>query len=48
MMRQHRAAENTGCIINISSLLGMKGGRGSAVYAASKAGVIGMSYVLLV
>ena len=31
-----------GCIINISSLLGLKGGRGSMVYAASKAGVLGM------
>jgi NAD(P)-dependent dehydrogenase (short-subunit alcohol dehydrogenase family) len=32
---------STGCIINISSLLGLKGGRGSVGYAASKAGVIG-------
>jgi NAD(P)-dependent dehydrogenase (short-subunit alcohol dehydrogenase family) len=32
---------NTGCIINISSLLGLKGGKGSVGYAASKAGVIG-------
>jgi len=30
-----------GCIINVASLLGSKGGRGSAGYAASKAGVIG-------
>ena len=30
-----------GCIINVSSLLGVKGGKGSAAYAASKAGVIG-------
>jgi NAD(P)-dependent dehydrogenase (short-subunit alcohol dehydrogenase family) len=30
-----------GCIINVASLLGVKGGRGSAAYAASKAGVIG-------
>ena len=37
-----------GCIINVASLLGLKGGRGSAAYAASKAGVIGKleSYVL--
>ena len=36
-----------GCIINVASLLGLKGGRGSAGYAASKAGVIGKicSYV---
>lgn len=32
-----------GCIINVASLLGMKGGKGSAAYAASKAGVIGTS-----
>ena len=31
------------CIINVSSLLGLQGGRGAAAYAASKAGVIGMS-----
>lgn len=30
-------------IINVSSLLGLKGGVGTAVYAASKAGVLGMS-----
>jgi NAD(P)-dependent dehydrogenase (short-subunit alcohol dehydrogenase family) len=30
-----------GCIINVASLLGLKGGQGSAGYAASKAGVIG-------
>lgn len=29
------------CIINVASLLGLKGGKGSAAYAASKAGVIG-------
>jgi NAD(P)-dependent dehydrogenase (short-subunit alcohol dehydrogenase family) len=35
-------------IINISSLLGLRGGRGSSVYAASKAGVLGeYSHVLL-
>ncbi|KAI9657802.1 MAG: hypothetical protein M1829_006868 [Trizodia sp. TS-e1964] len=38
MMRQRK-----GCIINVSSLLGVKGGRGSSVYAASKAGVIGLT-----
>jgi NAD(P)-dependent dehydrogenase (short-subunit alcohol dehydrogenase family) len=30
-----------GCIINVASLLGLKGGKGSAAYAASKAGVVG-------
>lgn len=29
------------CIVNVTSLLGLKGGRGSSVYAASKAGVVG-------
>ena len=32
---------NIGCIINIASLLGLKGGKGSVGYAATKAGVIG-------
>lgn len=41
MMRQRREKSNTGCIINVASLLGMKGGRGSTAYAASKAGVLG-------
>ncbi|RKF61776.1 3-oxoacyl- reductase FabG [Erysiphe neolycopersici] len=36
-------ARKGGCIINVSSLLGLKGGNGSAAYAASKAGVIGLS-----
>lgn len=31
-----------GCIINVSSLLAVKGGLGASIYAASKAGVIGM------
>ena len=43
MVRQRRKADDTGCIINVSSLLGVKGGRGSTAYAASKAGVIGES-----
>ena len=30
-----------GCIINVASLLGLKGGKGSVAYAASKSGVIG-------
>ncbi|KAI9844940.1 MAG: hypothetical protein M1838_001972 [Thelocarpon superellum] len=32
-----------GCIINISSLLGVKGGKGSVAYAASKAGLLGLT-----
>lgn len=35
-----------GCIINVASLLGVKGGQGSSVYAASKAGVIGRLQIL--
>jgi 3-oxoacyl-[acyl-carrier protein] reductase len=30
-----------GCIINVSSLLATKGSSGTAVYAASKAGLLG-------
>ncbi len=41
MMRQHRGPTDTACIINVASLLGVKGGRGSTAYAASKAGVLG-------
>jgi NAD(P)-dependent dehydrogenase (short-subunit alcohol dehydrogenase family) len=37
MMRRKK-----GCIVNISSLLGVKGGKGSAAYAASKAGILGL------
>lgn len=35
-----------GCIINISSALAHRGGAGSSVYAASKAGVIGFTKAL--
>ncbi|KAI0541743.1 hypothetical protein GGR58DRAFT_497938 [Xylaria digitata] len=38
MMRQ-----KGGCIINVSSLLATHGGRGASVYAATKAGVIGLT-----
>lgn len=41
MVRQRRKADDTGCMINVSSLLGVKGGWGSTAYAASKAGVLG-------
>ncbi|MCJ1420972.1 hypothetical protein MMC32_007332 [Xylographa parallela] len=43
MIRQRREPSNTACIINVASLLGVKGGRGSTVYAASKAGVLGLT-----
>ncbi|KAI9056053.1 hypothetical protein LZ554_000984 [Drepanopeziza brunnea f. sp. 'monogermtubi'] len=35
-----------GCIINVASLLGIKGGKGSSAYAASKAGVVGLTRAL--
>ncbi|KAI0830439.1 NAD(P)-binding protein [Hypoxylon sp. FL0890] len=38
MMKQRE-----GCIINVSSLLAAHGGRGASVYAASKAGVVGLT-----
>lgn len=37
-----------GCIINISSVLGLCGVKGTSVYAASKAGVIGFTKALAV
>ncbi|RWA15022.1 hypothetical protein EKO27_g104 [Xylaria grammica] len=33
----------SGCIINVSSLLATHGGRGASIYAAAKAGVIGLT-----
>ena len=44
MIGQRRKADNTGCIINVASLLGIKGGKGSTVYSASKAGILGKEY----
>ncbi|KAI2632213.1 NAD(P)-binding protein [Hypoxylon sp. NC1633] len=35
--------QGDGCIINVSSLLATHGGRGASVYAASKAGVVGLT-----
>lgn len=35
------------CIINISSLLGVRGGAGATAYAASKAGVLGFTRALV-
>ncbi|KAI9703838.1 MAG: hypothetical protein M1836_007609 [Candelina mexicana] len=32
-----------GCIINISSLLGIRGGKGSVAYSAAKAGILGLT-----
>ena len=36
----------THCIVNISSLLALQGGRGASVYAASKAGILGLTRAL--
>ncbi|KAI9821916.1 MAG: hypothetical protein M1827_002498 [Pycnora praestabilis] len=40
-MLRRKAADS--CVINVSSLLGVKGGKGSAAYAASKAGILGLT-----
>lgn len=40
--RQMILKKRRGCIINVSSLLAQKGTTGAAVYAASKAGLVGM------
>lgn len=44
--RSMMGSKDGGCIINVASLLGIKGGKGSAAYAASKAGVIGLTRAL--
>ncbi|KEF53061.1 uncharacterized protein A1O9_10969 [Exophiala aquamarina CBS 119918] len=41
-----RASEPSWCIVNVSSLLAQKGGKGSATYAASKAALIALTRVL--
>ncbi|KAI1279635.1 hypothetical protein F5Y07DRAFT_28979 [Xylaria sp. FL0933] len=35
--------QKSGCIINLSSLLATQGGKGASVYAASKAGILGLT-----
>lgn len=35
-----------GCIINVSSLLAVQGGKGASVYAASKAGIVGEFHLI--
>jgi len=45
--RATRREGDTACIINISSLLGVKGGQGATAYAASKAGVLGFTRALV-
>ncbi|KAI9470674.1 MAG: 3-oxoacyl-reductase [Benjaminiella poitrasii] len=41
MLRNRRANNEGGCIINISSVVGLHGNVGQTVYSASKAGLIG-------
>jgi NAD(P)-dependent dehydrogenase (short-subunit alcohol dehydrogenase family) len=42
--RNDPSPQHSPCIINISSLLATHGGRGTSVYSASKAGVLGTNY----
>ncbi|KAI1389055.1 NAD(P)-binding protein [Hypoxylon trugodes] len=35
--------QKEGCIINVSSLMAIHGGRGASIYAASKAGIVGLT-----
>lgn len=41
ILTKNMIKKQSGCIINISSMLGIKGGKGCVTYAASKAGMIG-------
>jgi len=41
LLTKNMIRKRSGCIINISSMLGVKGGKGCVTYAASKAGMIG-------
>ncbi|KAK7208845.1 hypothetical protein V2G26_016023 [Clonostachys chloroleuca] len=43
---KHAKVQPNGCIINVSSLMAMKGAIGATVYAASKAGVVGFTRAL--
>jgi 3-oxoacyl-[acyl-carrier protein] reductase len=40
-------SHDSGCIVNVSSLMATKGGAGATAYAASKGGVLGKSTLLL-
>lgn len=41
MLKASMLPRKEGVIINVASLLAVRGGRGAAVYAASKAGILG-------
>ncbi|KAF9874491.1 hypothetical protein CkaCkLH20_08054 [Colletotrichum karsti] len=45
---KRRRADRDACIINVASLLAQKGSPGTSVYAASKAGIIGLTHALSV
>ncbi|KAB8238070.1 hypothetical protein ETB97_006091 [Aspergillus alliaceus] len=47
-LKTHTAASKSKCIINISSLLAHRGGTGAVPYAASKAGILGLTRSLAV
>ncbi len=47
MLKSSMVPRRQGCIINVASLLALRGGRGAAVYAASKAGVLGLTRALV-
>jgi NAD(P)-dependent dehydrogenase (short-subunit alcohol dehydrogenase family) len=46
--KEAREKQESPVIINVGSLLGIKGGMGAVAYAASKAGVIGIQHTLAV
>ncbi|KAI9772185.1 MAG: hypothetical protein M1835_006290 [Candelina submexicana] len=43
IMSKQMMRRRNGCIINISSLLGIRGGKGSVAYSAAKAGILGLT-----
>ncbi|KAK8026129.1 hypothetical protein PG990_003952 [Apiospora arundinis] len=43
---QKMMKQKSGCIVNVSSLLATHAGRGASVYAASKAGIVGLTRAL--
>lgn len=47
VLKSFMVPKRKGVIINIASLLAQKGGRGASVYAASKAGIVGLTRSLV-